>query len=276
MMATTLPTTLISCSTILNSSMKTKSKVSHIEGLNSFGGLKAHNSIATLGLPTCTNHSFHNIVTSLKKTKSQGKKTGGGALTSTCNASAEIFKIAAIMNGLVLIGVAVGFILLRIEAWVEETEGNWKQKKQNMQFYLISVFMPLHSCSCHFICLYCSIEFLKVFHIERIQSTEHDFDDKLDDLGIHSIMSLSMRLQSQSTRANNKPRWVLINSLISKLWQDWKSNEKFSAFNLISMCYVDGFWHAEKSCQLKKAITSEEISSKPTTSGKFQPRPRLR
>lgn len=104
--------------------MKTKSKVSYIEGLNSFGGLKAHNSIATLGLPTCTNHSFHKIVTSLKKTKSQGKKTGGGALTSTCNASAEIFKIAAIMNGLVLVGVAVGFVLLRIEAWVEETEGN--------------------------------------------------------------------------------------------------------------------------------------------------------
>ncbi|KAJ0961052.1 hypothetical protein J5N97_000953 [Dioscorea zingiberensis] len=120
-MAATLPTTLVSCSS-LYSSMKNKSRVSYIEGLNSFGGLKAHNHIATLGLPSCTNHSFNKIVSSLKKTKSQGKKTGGGALTSTCNAAAEIFKIAGIMNALVLIGVAVGFVLLRIEAWVEETE----------------------------------------------------------------------------------------------------------------------------------------------------------
>lgn len=34
----------------------------------------------------------------------------------------EIFEIAALMNGLVLVGVAVGFVLLRIEAFVEESE----------------------------------------------------------------------------------------------------------------------------------------------------------
>ncbi|KAK1291183.1 hypothetical protein QJS10_CPB17g02551 [Acorus calamus] len=56
--------------------------------------------------------------TSAKK----GKRGGGGALSSTCNAVGEIFKIAAIMNGLVLVGVAVGFVLLRIEAAVEENE----------------------------------------------------------------------------------------------------------------------------------------------------------
>ena len=38
------------------------------------------------------------------------------------NAAAEIFRIGAIMNGLVLVGVAVGFVLLRVEAAVEESE----------------------------------------------------------------------------------------------------------------------------------------------------------
>nr|P80883.1 RecName: Full=Cytochrome b6-f complex subunit 7; AltName: Full=Cytochrome b6-f complex subunit PetM; AltName: Full=Cytochrome b6-f complex subunit VII [Spinacia oleracea]6RQF_F Chain F, Cytochrome b6-f complex subunit 7 [Spinacia oleracea]6RQF_N Chain N, Cytochrome b6-f complex subunit 7 [Spinacia oleracea]7QRM_F Chain F, Cytochrome b6-f complex subunit 7 [Spinacia oleracea]7QRM_N Chain N, Cytochrome b6-f complex subunit 7 [Spinacia oleracea] len=36
------------------------------------------------------------------------------------NAAAEIFRIAAVMNGLTLVGVAIGFVLLRIEATVEE------------------------------------------------------------------------------------------------------------------------------------------------------------
>lgn len=93
----------------------------YITGLNSFGGLKAHNNVASLGLPVCTQQSFAKVVSSLKL-PSQGKGRGGGALSSTCNAAAEIFRIAAIMNGLTLVGVAVGFVLLRIEAFVEETE----------------------------------------------------------------------------------------------------------------------------------------------------------
>jgi len=38
------------------------------------------------------------------------------------NAAAEIFRIGAIMNDLVLVGVAVGFVLLRVVAAVEEAE----------------------------------------------------------------------------------------------------------------------------------------------------------
>ncbi|XP_071726162.1 uncharacterized protein [Rutidosis leptorrhynchoides] len=97
----------------------TTTKVTYIKGMNSFGGLKAHNTVAALGLPVCTEQQFANIVSSLNKPSSSSK---GGALTSTCSAVAEIFKIAAIMNGLTLIGVAVGFVLLRIEAAVEEAE----------------------------------------------------------------------------------------------------------------------------------------------------------
>ncbi|XP_073308308.1 uncharacterized protein [Primulina huaijiensis] len=99
-------------------SAQRRTRVKFINGLNSFGGLKARNNVASLGLPIGTEQSFAKIVSSLKKKSSQGR--GGGALTSTCNAAEEIFRIAAIMNALVLIGVAVGFVLLRIEAFVEE------------------------------------------------------------------------------------------------------------------------------------------------------------
>lgn len=109
--------------TTRNSSLqRRKSSVVYIVGLNSFGGLKAHNHIASLGLPVCTHQSFAMVMSSLRSSASQGKGKGGGALSSTCNAASEIFKIAAIMNVLVLIGVAVGFVLLRIEASVEESE----------------------------------------------------------------------------------------------------------------------------------------------------------
>ncbi|KAL4555721.1 hypothetical protein LXL04_038349 [Taraxacum kok-saghyz] len=100
----------------------TATKVTYIKGINSFGGLKAHNTVAALGLPVTTEQQFANFVCSMKKPSSKNLAGGGGALTSTCNAVGEIFKIAAIMNGLTLVGVAVGFILLRIEAAVEEAE----------------------------------------------------------------------------------------------------------------------------------------------------------
>ncbi|KAK6916509.1 PetM of cytochrome b6/f complex subunit 7 [Dillenia turbinata] len=99
---------------------RSRNNVTYIKGMNSFGGLKAHNNVVSLGLPVCTEQCFANIVSSLKF-PTQGKRSGC-ALSSTCNAAGEIFRIAAIMNGLVLIGVAVGFVLLRIEASIEEAE----------------------------------------------------------------------------------------------------------------------------------------------------------
>lgn len=42
-------------------------------------------------------------------------------MVEVSNAVAEIFRIASVMNGLVLVGVAVGFVLLQIEAYVEES-----------------------------------------------------------------------------------------------------------------------------------------------------------
>lgn len=100
---------------------KRMNKVVHIRGLNPYGGLKAHNGVVSLGTPVSTEQCFANVV-SLIKTSSNGKGRGGGAVSSKCSKVGEIFEIAALMNGLVLVGVAVGFVLLRIEAFVEESE----------------------------------------------------------------------------------------------------------------------------------------------------------
>ncbi|CAI9104412.1 OLC1v1003077C3 [Oldenlandia corymbosa var. corymbosa] len=101
-----------------------RTRVNYISGLNSFGGLKAQNNVVSLGLPVSTEHCFAKIVSSVNDPSLNKKgRGGGGALSSTCSAAiSEIFRIAAIIPGLVLVGVAVGFVLLRIEATVEESE----------------------------------------------------------------------------------------------------------------------------------------------------------
>lgn len=103
-----------------SSGRPTTTKVTYIKGLNSFGGLKAHTTVASLGTTVSTEQLFANFASELKKPSARGG--GGGALTATCNAVGEIFRIAAIMNGITLVGVAIGFVLLRIEASVEESE----------------------------------------------------------------------------------------------------------------------------------------------------------
>ncbi|KAL5562532.1 hypothetical protein UlMin_032279 [Ulmus minor] len=115
--ATISPATFIAAT--ISSPKRRPIQVNYITGMNSFSGLKANNRVASLGLPVCTEESFVKIVSSLR---APSKSNGGGALSSTCNAVGEIFKIAAIMNALTLVGVAVGFVLLRIEAFVEESE----------------------------------------------------------------------------------------------------------------------------------------------------------
>ncbi|KAK8530090.1 hypothetical protein V6N13_102968 [Hibiscus sabdariffa] len=113
---------MLAAATVANPKRKTSVPANYITGLNSFGGLKAHNKVVSLGQSVCIEQSFANFVTSLKAPSKGKGKGGGGALSSTCNAVGEIFRIAAIINGLVLVGVAVGFVLLRIEASLEEAE----------------------------------------------------------------------------------------------------------------------------------------------------------
>ncbi|KAH0457923.1 hypothetical protein IEQ34_013238 [Dendrobium chrysotoxum] len=117
----TFPAAAVSTSA-LNATMKGKASVTYIEGLNSYGGLKVQNTVTSLGVSRCADKSFAMVMNSIKSPSKKGEKSRGGAFSSTCNAAAEIFKIAAIMNALVLVGVAFGFILLRVEALVEESE----------------------------------------------------------------------------------------------------------------------------------------------------------
>ncbi|KAM1790626.1 hypothetical protein ACFX12_034671 [Malus domestica] len=116
----TVSPAMVAATTVAKSRRMTSSanNVTYITGLNAFSGLRAQSSVSSLGLPQSTEQSFARVVSSLRA-PSRGSG-GGGALSSTCNAVGEIFKIAAILNGLTLVGVAVGFVLLRIEAAVEE------------------------------------------------------------------------------------------------------------------------------------------------------------
>ncbi|GKV23726.1 hypothetical protein SLE2022_040320 [Rubroshorea leprosula] len=116
----TLSSSIFAAATVSNLPRRRSIKVHYISGLNSYDGLKAHNSIASLGKPVCTQQCFAKVVSSLKA-PSRGRG-GGGALSSKCSVAGEIFRIAAIMNGLVLVGVAVGFVLLRLETFIEESE----------------------------------------------------------------------------------------------------------------------------------------------------------
>ncbi|KAG2545642.1 hypothetical protein PVAP13_9KG018822 [Panicum virgatum] len=93
--------------------------VTYVEGMNAYSGLKGLNKVTMLGLRKTADYSFAKIVASLSPA---GKARRGSAFGAQMNAAAEIFRIAAIMNGLVLVGVAVGFVLLRVEAAVEEAE----------------------------------------------------------------------------------------------------------------------------------------------------------
>ncbi|KAG5548051.1 hypothetical protein RHGRI_013673 [Rhododendron griersonianum] len=89
--------------------------------VNSFHGLKAHNNVWNFGRSVSENQSFAKNFCSLEY-PSQGRRSGGRGFPVCRNAAAEIFNIAAIINGLTLVGVAVGFLLLRIEAAVEESD----------------------------------------------------------------------------------------------------------------------------------------------------------
>lgn len=93
--------------------------MTYVEGMNAYSGLKALNKVTLLGVRKTADYSFAKVVAKLSPA---GGKSRGGAFGAQCNAAGEIFRIAVIMNGLVLVGVAVGFVLLRVEAAVEESE----------------------------------------------------------------------------------------------------------------------------------------------------------
>jgi len=52
--------------------------------------------------------------------------SGKGALGSRCDLASEVFGIVPIIGGMILTGIALGFVLLRVEAWVEESSQEGK------------------------------------------------------------------------------------------------------------------------------------------------------
>ncbi|KAM3278357.1 hypothetical protein ACQJBY_045921 [Aegilops geniculata] len=95
-----------------------RSGVTYVEGMNAYSGLKGLNKVTMLGVRKSADYKFARIVASL----SPAGKRRGGSFGAQCNAAGEIFQIAVVMNALTLVGVAVGFVLLRAEAAFEESE----------------------------------------------------------------------------------------------------------------------------------------------------------
>uniref|UniRef100_A0ACD5X800 Uncharacterized protein n=1 Tax=Avena sativa TaxID=4498 RepID=A0ACD5X800_AVESA len=97
---------------------KSSGGVRYVEGMNAYSGLKGLNKVTMLGVRKSADYKFAKVVASL----SPAGKRRGGTFGAQCNAAGEIFQIAVVMNALTLVGVAVGFVLLRAEAAFEEAE----------------------------------------------------------------------------------------------------------------------------------------------------------
>lgn len=97
-------------------SRKASSKVA-MRKLKSYGALKPESQVTRMGMAQSTEEAFANV-----RARWSGKASRGGALAANCDVASEIFRIVPIMSALTLVGIALGFVLLRVEAAVEESE----------------------------------------------------------------------------------------------------------------------------------------------------------
>lgn len=97
-------------------SPRSASKVT-VRKIKNFGGLKPESAVTRMGMAQTTEEAFANV-----RSRWSGKASRGGALAANCDVASEIFKIVPIMSALTLVGIAIGFVLLRVEAAVEESE----------------------------------------------------------------------------------------------------------------------------------------------------------
>lgn len=102
------------------SSRSSGKRAAGVRRLSLHGGLKAQNDVMALGLSLSTEQQFANV--RARCSAKSGASSKGGALASTCDVGSEILTIVPIMSVLVLVGIAVGFVLLRVEAAIEESE----------------------------------------------------------------------------------------------------------------------------------------------------------
>lgn len=85
--------------------------------LKNFGGLKPESRVTRMGMAQSTEEAF-----AVVKFRCSGRASRGGALAANMDIASEIFRVVPIMSALTLVGIAVGFVLLRVEAAVEESE----------------------------------------------------------------------------------------------------------------------------------------------------------
>jgi hypothetical protein len=96
-----------------------------VRGLKTFGGLKPEGKLNVMGfgMSQCTEQAFVAIMRAqCFAGRVGGARAKGGAIATKCDVASEIFTVVPIMSGLVLVGVALGFVLLRVEAAIEESE----------------------------------------------------------------------------------------------------------------------------------------------------------
>lgn len=121
----------VAAGTVTSASVVSSSRVSRgssgkraaggVPKLSLHGGLKAQNDVMAMGLCLSTEQQFANVRARCSA-KSSASSKKGGALASTCDVASEILTVIPIMSALVLIGIAIGFVLLRVEAAIEESE----------------------------------------------------------------------------------------------------------------------------------------------------------
>ncbi len=96
-----------------------------VRGLKTFGGLRPESKLNVMGfgVSQCTEQTFVAIMRAqCFAGRVGGARAKGGAVATKCDVASEIFTVVPIMSGLVLVGVALGFVLLRVEAAIEESE----------------------------------------------------------------------------------------------------------------------------------------------------------
>ncbi|CAM6024054.1 unnamed protein product [Sphagnum balticum] len=100
-------------------------KMRQVRRLKAFGGLRTESeNMIGLGVSQCSTEQAFSAT--MRAQCFAGRvvagRARGGAATSTCDVASEIFTVVPIMSALTLIGVALGFVLLRVEAAIEESE----------------------------------------------------------------------------------------------------------------------------------------------------------
>eukprot|EP00245_Coleochaete_scutata_P007914 TRINITY_DN23729_c0_g1_i1.p3 TRINITY_DN23729_c0_g1~~TRINITY_DN23729_c0_g1_i1.p3 ORF type:complete len:124 (-),score=27.24 TRINITY_DN23729_c0_g1_i1:523-894(-) len=97
-----------------------KLKVPSVAPVGGFNGLRVSSST---GSPLCAEASVDQKFAALvAQCRPRSAQSGGGALSSTMDIGSEIFGIVPVIGACILVGIAIGFALIRVETAVEESE----------------------------------------------------------------------------------------------------------------------------------------------------------